>query len=172
MLESSFAQLSAELGPCDGASAEGIHSAACNAAIHRWCRGRGYVSGFGPLEHAAPGAAFVACVEPRALDAAQRDNLAKPVAVDSHAKRNALGGAYDIAALLPFLAGLRGVLRSEIIATFDGSAVFARTHPCLAGTYLEIGAKATENSVRARIPQQGLGGKHVHAEVAVWASRA
>ena len=115
---------------------------------------------------------FVACVEPRALDAAQRDNLAKPVAVDSHAKRNALGGAYDIAALLPFLAGLRGVLRSEIIATFDGSAVFARTHPCLAGTYLEIGAKATENSVRARIPQQGLGGKHVHAEVAVWASRA
>ena len=61
VLESSFAQLSAELGPCDGASAEGIHSAACNAAIHRWCRGRGYVSGFGPLEHAAPGAAFVAC---------------------------------------------------------------------------------------------------------------
>ena len=70
---------------------------------------------------------FVACVEPRALDGPQRVNLAKPVAVDSCARRNMLGGAYDVAALVPFLADLRDILRSEILDAFDVSLFFART---------------------------------------------
>ena len=76
---------------------------------------------------------FVACVAPRALTTAQRVNLATPVAVDSRARRNALGGAYNVAALVPFLADLRDTLRGEILGTFDASLFFARTRDLLAG---------------------------------------
>jgi hypothetical protein len=37
------------------------YSLGCNSAIHRYCRGQGFVSGFGPVE-ASAGSSLVACV--------------------------------------------------------------------------------------------------------------
>ncbi|MBX3248410.1 MAG: hypothetical protein KF901_14620 [Myxococcales bacterium] len=55
-----YAQLAAQHPPCDGSFPNGTASADCNAAIHRWCRANGFVTGWGPVENAAPNVA-VAC---------------------------------------------------------------------------------------------------------------
>ncbi len=54
-----FAVLAQHHAPCNGAP-ERI-GPNCNAAIHRYCRARGHVSGFGPVE-SGPDALSVACV--------------------------------------------------------------------------------------------------------------
>ncbi len=54
-----FADLAAHHGPCDGQNQR--IGPDCNAAIHRWCRAQGFVSGFGPRE-SGPDAVHVACV--------------------------------------------------------------------------------------------------------------
>lgn len=58
VLESSYSALSGLGGGCDGGSRWG---AACDRAIHEWCVGQGYGSGFGPLENSGD-LAIVACV--------------------------------------------------------------------------------------------------------------
>jgi hypothetical protein len=55
----SFADLAGQQAQCNGAP-ERI-GPDCNAAIHRWCRAHGHVSGFGPVE-SGPDALTVACV--------------------------------------------------------------------------------------------------------------
>lgn len=51
--------LSAIHAPCDGVGQ--VVGIQCNSAIHRWCAGNGFASGFGPVERGA-GQAHVACV--------------------------------------------------------------------------------------------------------------
>ncbi|MCA9541000.1 MAG: hypothetical protein KC620_19000, partial [Myxococcales bacterium] len=58
-----YATLAAHHDVCDG-NRERI-GPACNAAIHRWCASRGFVSGFGPVE-SGPDFVFAVCVGPRA----------------------------------------------------------------------------------------------------------
>jgi len=55
----SFAMLSSIQGPCDGFGE--IAGPNCSAAIHRYCGGEGFVSGFGPVENAS-GSASLTCV--------------------------------------------------------------------------------------------------------------
>jgi hypothetical protein len=50
----------------------------CNAAIHRWCQGGGYVSGFGPVEHSGVDA-YAVCVDG---SAAERYDVAYEPVVD------------------------------------------------------------------------------------------
>jgi hypothetical protein len=59
VLDGSYAALSAEDGGCDASTRWG---AACDRAIHAWCVGQGFASGFGPLENSGD-LAIVACVE-------------------------------------------------------------------------------------------------------------
>ncbi len=54
-----YAALSALHAPCDGAGER--FGPNCNAAINRFCAGRGFVGGFGPVENDGPNA-FVVCV--------------------------------------------------------------------------------------------------------------
>jgi len=54
-----YATLSTYHGPCNG-SGERI-GPNCNAAIHRYCAGNGFVSGFGPVESSLD-SAVVSCV--------------------------------------------------------------------------------------------------------------
>jgi hypothetical protein len=46
------------------------HSAACNAAIHRYCRSQGFVTGFGPIEATADTSAVACLGEDRATTVA------------------------------------------------------------------------------------------------------
>jgi len=56
-----YTEMAASHPLCDGTSSR--FGTGCNAAIHRWCRGRGFESGFGPLENAGNDL-DVACVDP------------------------------------------------------------------------------------------------------------
>jgi hypothetical protein len=56
----SFADLSAQHGPCNGAPE--VMGPNCNAAIHRWCGANGMTTGFGPVELPGDGTAYVTCV--------------------------------------------------------------------------------------------------------------
>jgi hypothetical protein len=58
---SSYTELRSFLEPCDGTTQR--MGDACNAAIHRYCVARGFVSGFGPIENSGD-TAFVTCVRP------------------------------------------------------------------------------------------------------------
>ena len=55
----SYAELAAHHAGCDGSTQR--MGSECNAAIHRFCRARGAVSGFGPVENSGD-TAYVACV--------------------------------------------------------------------------------------------------------------
>jgi hypothetical protein len=59
-VETSYAELAASHGGCDGTTQR--VGPECNAAIHRFCAGRGLTTGFGPVQTGG-GAATVACVE-------------------------------------------------------------------------------------------------------------
>jgi hypothetical protein len=58
---SSYTELRSFLEPCDGTTQR--MGDACNAAIHRYCVARGFVSGFGPIENSGD-EAHVTCVLP------------------------------------------------------------------------------------------------------------
>jgi hypothetical protein len=60
-LATSFTELSGHHPDCNGTGQ--IVSAACNAAIRRYCISEGHTSGFGPVEHSGDGASVV-CVSP------------------------------------------------------------------------------------------------------------
>jgi len=55
----SYTALSGHHAPCDGTTER--WGANCNAAIHRWCRSAGFLSGFGPVENTGD-TAVVTCV--------------------------------------------------------------------------------------------------------------
>ncbi len=58
VIDSTYTELSAHHGGCTTSTRMGGE---CNAAIHRFCGSRGFVSGFGPLENSGD-VAIVACV--------------------------------------------------------------------------------------------------------------
>lgn len=58
VVDSTYTELSAHHGGCTTSTRMGGE---CNAAIHRFCGSRGFVSGFGPLENSGD-TAIVACV--------------------------------------------------------------------------------------------------------------
>jgi hypothetical protein len=66
----SYADLAARHVPCDGVG-QRIGSD-CNAAIHRWCVGQGFASGFGPVEQ-GPDEATVVCVPGGTAEVVQTD---------------------------------------------------------------------------------------------------
>jgi hypothetical protein len=60
VIGSSYTELSGHHDGCTAASRIGPH---CNAAIHRYCRSQGYVSGWGPVENSGD-TSVVTCVSP------------------------------------------------------------------------------------------------------------
>jgi hypothetical protein len=62
VLDASYAVLAGLESGCDGVSQRA--GAACDEAIHRWCRAEGYSSGFGPVENSGD-LALVACLGER-----------------------------------------------------------------------------------------------------------
>ncbi len=61
VIETRYSILTQQHGPCNGTDQH--IGPDCNAAIKRWCISRGFVSGFGPLEHNGD-VLFVACLRP------------------------------------------------------------------------------------------------------------